>query len=82
MKKLRRMLQHKLQRKLVRDLAASKGLFLAVTAVIFLGVAFFGASFLGYQNLRSSYDYTYETLRFADFTIRVVEAPGEIVEDL
>jgi putative ABC transport system permease protein len=76
------MLQHKLQRKLVRDLAASKGLFLAVTAVIFLGVAFFGASFLGYQNLRSSYDYTYETLRFADFTIRVVEAPGEIVGEL
>ncbi|MGB2582594.1 MAG: FtsX-like permease family protein [Dehalococcoidia bacterium] len=82
MKKLRRMLQHKLQRKLVRDLAASKGLFLAVTAVIFLGVAFFGASFLGYQNLRNSYDYTYETLRFADFTIRVVEAPGGTVEEL
>ncbi len=82
MKKLRRFLQQKLQRKLVRDLATSKGLFVAVTAVIFLGVTFFGASFLGYQNLRSSYDYTYETLHFADFTIRVVEAPAETLEEL
>ena len=74
--------RHKLQRKLIRDLMASKGLFLAVTAVIFLGVAFFGASFIGYQNLRASYDYTYETLHFADFTVRVVEAPEGSVAEL
>jgi len=73
---------NKLNRKLVRDLAASKWLFLAVAIVIFLGVAFFGASFLGYRNLKNSYDYTYETLRFADFTVQVVEAPEEAVEEL
>jgi len=73
---------NKLQRKLVRDLASSKGLFLAVTAVIFLGVALFGASFMGYQNLKSSYDYSYESLRFADFTVKVVDAPEEVVEEL
>ncbi|MBA7626341.1 hypothetical protein ES703_33787 [subsurface metagenome] len=73
---------NKLQRKVVRDLAASKGLFLAVIMVIFLGVALFGASFIAYQNLRSSYDYTYERLRFADFTVKVVEAPTETVEEL
>ena len=72
----------KLNRKLVRDLAASKWLFLAVAIVIFLGVAFFGASFLGYRNLKNSYDYTYETLRFADFTVQVVEAPEGAVEEL
>jgi len=72
----------KLNRKLVRDLAASKWLFLAVAVVIFLGVAFFGASFLGYRNLKNSYDYTYETLRFADFTVQVVDAPEGAVEEL
>ena len=62
---------NKLQRKVVRDLAASKGLFLAVIMVIFLGVALFGASFIAYQRLR-----------FADFTVKVVEAPTETVEEL
>ena len=75
------MFRSKLQRKLVRDLATSKWLFLAVAAVIFLGVALFGASFLGYRNLKTSYDYTYETLRFADFTVSVAEAPTDSVED-
>jgi putative ABC transport system permease protein len=64
---------------MVRDLMASKWLFLAVAMVIFLGVALFGASFLGYRNLKTSYDYTYETLRFADFTVTVAEAPPESV---
>jgi putative ABC transport system permease protein len=73
---------NKLQRKLVRDLAASKGLILAVAVVIFLGVALFGASFMGYQNLKGSYDYSYERLRFADFTVKVVEAPSDAVEEL
>jgi len=72
----------KIWRKLLRDLASSKGLFLAAALVIFLGVAFFGASFLGYRNLQSSYDYSYEKLHFADFTIEVVEAPADTVTEL
>ncbi len=82
MNRVRRLFQRKLQRKLIRDLAGSKGLFIAVSIVIFLGVALFGASFLGYRNLKSSYDYSYEVLRMADFTIRVVEAPPELVDEL
>ncbi|MGW8178757.1 MAG: ABC transporter permease, partial [bacterium] len=73
---------NKLHRKLFRDLSASKGLFLAVAVVVLLGVALFGASFLGYRNLKSSYDYTYEKLHFADFTIKVEAAPESAVEQL
>jgi putative ABC transport system permease protein len=73
---------NKLQRNLFRDLAASKGLFLAVTVVILLGVAIFDASSTGYHNLKSSYDYSYETLRFADFTVEVVAAPAETADEL
>ncbi len=82
MKNVRGMLGRKLQRKLVRDISGSRGLFLAVTAVIFLGVTFFGATFTGYQNLKSSYDYSYDVLNFADFTIKVVEAPPETADEL
>ncbi|MDY6835993.1 MAG: FtsX-like permease family protein [Chloroflexota bacterium] len=63
----------KIHRKLLRDLWASKGLFLAVTIVIFLGVSLFGAAFVGYLNLKTSYDYTYEVLGMADFTIKTAE---------
>jgi putative ABC transport system permease protein len=73
---------NKLQRNLIRDLAASKGLFLAVAVVILLGVAIFNASAVGYQNLKSSYDYSYETLRFDDFTVKVVGAPPETADEL
>ena len=77
MKSVRRLLDRKLQRKTVRDVRSSMGLFVAVTAVIFLGVTLFGATFTGYQNLKNSYDYSYEVLNFADFTARVLEAPEE-----
>ncbi|HUV52655.1 MAG TPA: ABC transporter permease, partial [Dehalococcoidia bacterium] len=73
---------NKLQRNLIRDLVTSKSLFLAVAIVILLGVAIFDASSIGYQNLKSSYDYSYETLRFADFTVKVVEAPSETTDEL
>src|SRR4030042_3990964 len=72
----------KLQRNLIRDLVTSKGLFLSVVVVILLGVAIFGASSTGYQNLKSSYDYSYETLRFDDFTVKVVQAPPETAGEL
>ncbi len=71
-----------LRRKLIKDLASSKGVFLALTAVILLGVAFFNASSLGYYNLKHSYDYSYETLAFADFTVKVAGAPVEAIESL
>lgn len=72
----------KLQRKLIRDFNTSRGIFLAVAVVILLGVAVFIAASMGYRNLKSSYDHSYEMLRFADFTIKVVEAPADIVDEM
>lgn len=72
----------KLNRKLLRDFNASKWLFAAIVVVILLGVAFFEASFLGYRNLKTSYDYTYETLRFADFTVKVAAAPAHAADEV
>ena len=52
-----------LQRKLLRDIAASKAQYGAVVIVILLGVAIFIASFAAYQNLYSSYESSYQRLR-------------------
>lgn len=69
----------KMHRKLIRDLKTSKGLFLAVTIIILLAVSFFGAMSMAYRNLGSSYDYSYEKLRFADFTVKVArDATGAL----
>ncbi|RLC93070.1 MAG: hypothetical protein DRI39_06865 [Chloroflexi bacterium] len=82
MSRVRRWFGAKLQRKLLRDLYSSRGLFLAVIVVVLLGVTFFEASFLGYRNLKSSYDYSYETLHFADLAVEVVQAPPDAVQAL
>jgi len=71
-----------LRKKLVRDLLSSKWLFIAVTIVIFLGVALFGSSFMAYLNLQSSYDYSYQQLGFADFTVKVNSSPLSTVAEL
>ncbi|NQT73338.1 MAG: FtsX-like permease family protein [Chloroflexi bacterium] len=76
------MKMNKLERKLIRDLWSSKGLFIAVTIIIFLAVAFFGAMFMAYQNLNDSYDYSYEKLRFADFTVKVSQDALEAIDEL
>ncbi len=71
-----------LQKKLIRDLLTDRWLFIAVTIVIFLGVALFGSSFMAFLNLKSSYDYSYEKLGFADFTLKVNSSPPDTVTEL
>ncbi|MFO8101293.1 MAG: FtsX-like permease family protein [Dehalococcoidia bacterium] len=72
----------KLNLKLARDLKASKGLFAAVTIVIFLAVTFFGLMFMAYENLNSSYDYSYEKLNFADFTVKLSTQLPDVEKEL
>ena len=67
-----------LRRKLVRDIGASRWLFVAVTAVILLGVCLFGAAYMSFQNLSGSYDLTYRRLHFADFTTRFHSGPRDL----
>ena len=66
--------------KLRRDIAASRWQFLAVSVVIALGVALFIGAYGSYQNLRSSYDRTYNELLMADLWLEAADAPVEIVD--
>ena len=71
-----------LRKKLIRDLLVDKWLFIAITIVIFLGVALFGSSYMAFLNLKDSYDYSYEKLDFADFTVEVKSSPANTVTEL
>ncbi|NGO71080.1 ABC transporter permease [Streptomyces boncukensis] len=55
-------------RKTLRDLRRRLPQFAAITVTVLAGVLLFVAGYDSYRNLSSSYDRTYERLRFADLT--------------
>jgi putative ABC transport system permease protein len=66
--------------KLLRDLWRSRWQYLAVSSMVLMGVAFFGASSMTYRNLEASYQHSYERLRFEDFGITFHAAPEQAVD--
>jgi len=68
--------------KLRRDILASRWQFLAVAVVIALGVAIFIGSYGSYQNLKFSYDHTYDQLRMGDLWFEVADAPAGVAQDV
>ena len=75
----------RLQRKVLRDLRASRAQFAAVTLIIVFGVAAFVGSYQSYQNLYVSYEGTYQRLRMADYWISmdyVAERAAREMDDI
>ena len=72
----------KMQRKLLRDLWASKLQYGALVLLLTLGIAIFSGSYVGYLNLVGSEEKTYEELLLADAFFRVVEAPAEVAQEV
>ena len=68
--------------KVVRDIRRSRWQFLAAATVIALGVAIFISSYSSYQNLRTSYDRTYDELGMANFWFRLDNAPLAVVDSM
>ncbi len=71
-----------LTKKLVRDIKASKWQFTAIIVLVIVGMIFFVGLYSSFQNLWRSVEGPYETLNFADFTVKVYGAPAEIVEEI
>ncbi len=67
--------------KVFRDIRRSRWQFVAVAAVIALGVAIFIGSYGSFLNLRSSYDRTYDELAMGDLWFEVADAPAAVVSD-
>lgn len=68
--------------KLVREILDAKVRFLAITLVVVIGVMIFIASSMSYKNLKTSYEYTYKKLNFADFRVKSEEIPQYLVNRL
>lgn len=64
-----------LDRKLIRDLRRSRGLLLAITSIMAVGVACYVALGFAYRNLSTAKNEYYADCRMADFSIEVKKAP-------
>ncbi|RME12534.1 MAG: ABC transporter permease, partial [Ardenticatenia bacterium] len=71
-----------LWRKLWRDIRANRGQTAALVLLIALGIASFMAMIGAYRDLSLSYEHTYEQLKFADLTIKVLGAPQTVVDEI
>ncbi|MBU4302144.1 MAG: FtsX-like permease family protein [Actinomycetia bacterium] len=80
MKYLKKPEMNTMRLKLMREILNAKVRFLAITLVVVIGVAIFIASSMSYRNLDTSYQYTYDTLNFADFRVKAEDIPSYVVE--
>jgi putative ABC transport system permease protein len=65
--------------KLMREILEAKVRFIAITFVVVIGVMIFIGSSMSYRNLKTSYEYTYEKLHFADFRVKSEKIPQYLV---
>jgi putative ABC transport system permease protein len=68
--------------KVLRDIKAKKGMFFAVTFIIFLGVMLFSAFYMSYLNLKETYNTFYERSNFEDISVTFFGAQSNVVEEI
>ena len=71
-----------LTKKLLRTIWRTKGQFLAITAVITIGISVYVSMATVYSNLSVSKDLFYQENNFADYYFHVVRAPQEITKQI
>lgn len=78
--KIKKPEKNMMRTKLMREILNSKVRFLAITFVVMIGVGIFIASSMSYRNLKTSYEYTYKKLNFADFRVKSEEIQQYVVD--
>ncbi|HSH02456.1 MAG TPA: FtsX-like permease family protein [Anaerolineae bacterium] len=68
--------------KTIRDLRAAWAQSLALTFIFTLGIISYISLISSFRDLSTSYDYTYDTLAFADVTFAVNQAPATAVDTI
>ena len=66
----------------IRDIMARRFQFGALAIIIALGIAIFVSMTVAFTNAERSYDRTYEATRFADFSVKVTQAPESVVDEV
>lgn len=69
-------------KKLLRNISQSKGQFIAIVAVITIGIMIFVTMSSTYYNLKKSQADFYQATNFADYYYIVVKAPEKVVKEI
>jgi len=65
-----------------RDILRHKVQFFAITVTVLIGVSFYSTLIIAMNNLVNSYNYVYEQLHYADFTVLLNPTPQKVVREL
>jgi putative ABC transport system permease protein len=68
--------------KLLRDLRAYRVQAIGIAVVTMLGISMYHSFYLSYRSMAASYEWGYDQLRLADFTIELQRAPRQTVDRL
>jgi putative ABC transport system permease protein len=68
--------------KLIRDLRAYRVQAIGIAVVTMLGISMYHSFYLSYRSMSASYEWGYDRLRLADFTIELDRAPRQTVDRL
>ena len=71
-----------LARKFIRDISRNKLQFGAAILTVFLGVALYSSLVMAMDNLNRSYEYAYDRLNYADFTVYLQPTPISVLDRL
>lgn len=71
-----------LTKKLLRTIWKTKGQFLAVVAVVMLGISVYISMTTAYYNLNRSKESFYQENNFADYTFHIIRAPEQITKQI
>ena len=71
-----------LRKKLFRDILSRKAQFVVLCITVMLGVMIYSTLTMATRNLKASYQYAYDELHYADFTVYLEIAPESIVKQL
>ena len=66
----------------LRDIMARRFQFGALAIIIALGIAIFVSMTVAFTNAERSYDRTYEATHFADFSVKVTQAPESVMDEV
>jgi putative ABC transport system permease protein len=66
----------------LRDIMARRFQFGALMVIVALGITIYVCMAVAFGNIRSSYDRTYRETHFADFTVKVKEAPESVIAEV
>jgi putative ABC transport system permease protein len=66
----------------LRDIMARKFQFGALMVIVALGITIYACLAVAFTNIQNSYDRTYAETHFADFTVKVKEAPDSVVDEV